>query len=198
MQKNPDTYLKEIENEEGASEFLKNFDVEKKTEEISNLLKQNEFIKENHEKLIGENLKYNQFWERYFFNYQNYVKDEKKKKEKWNEEPLEEWEEEMSMEEIQNILKENKILKKKMKEMENKMEFNSILQSGDDSIKKLLELKENELKEWREKFEKIESLWMKNQMKELELYFNDLFKQENREIPSNKKDQKEEDAFDWE
>jgi hypothetical protein len=212
MQKNPETYLKEIDQEEGSFEFLKTFDIDKKTEEISNLLKQNEFIKENHEKLIGENLNYNQFWERYFFNYQNYIKDEKKKKEKLNEEPLEEWEqeeEEEEMNQIQPILKENKILKEKMKEMENKMkekeekinkmeqELNTILQSGDDSIKNLLELKENELKGFRNKFEKIESLWKKNQMKELELFFNDLFKQDLSK-PEMNQETKEEDAFDWE
>jgi hypothetical protein len=69
----------------------------------------------------------------------------------------------------------------KSSKLKNHFKINILLYNGDDSIKNLLELKENELKGFRNKFEKIESLWKKNQMKELELFFNDLFKQDSNQ-----------------
>lgn len=153
-----------IDTEE-FKEWKKTFQLDSKTEEISTLLQQNPTIKKQHESLIGEKLSYSDFWERYFYNYHLFLKNEKEKEKKkveldaWDDEekgPESELREEISI--LKNQLQKEKDLSKQKDEKYEKLEqeFTLLKQSiQENDLQKFLDEKDKKIKALQEEIEKL-------------------------------------------
>jgi hypothetical protein len=95
LQKDVNTYIVEVpklskndanntnnleEEDIFTKQFYEKWDLESKTSEISKLLEENEIVRNKHEELVPVQVKYEDFWIRYYYRIERFLQEEEKRK----------------------------------------------------------------------------------------------------------------------